>query len=379
VGTTTAIATLTAAFDHAGWREVANRDEPLVVMSWPSVPAEIIRAAGLRPVVARGASTATPLADAHLEADIFPSRLRHLVEAALTGRLSHVARIVIPRTSDPDYKCFLYLREFVRRGVLGALPPTLLFDVLQSSGADVRDYVVDRTRALAEALASVTGHMPSDDELRKEITRTNAARAAARRLVSLRRVTPRVAGRDAFPLLGAFWQLPPDEYAALAGAAADEIALRPPLAGPRVLLAGAPTDTPTLHGVIESCGGIVVDEMSPWGSDAAGDDVDGDVEPISALSDKYRSDSIGARIPVADLQRRTTDALNEIDAVVVSLPPDDMVFGWDYPALREVLDARHIPHVCLHGDPYQPITTADRARLDTVIAAAPQRHEARRG
>jgi hypothetical protein len=39
----------------------------------------------------------------------------------LTGRLSHVARIVIPRTSDPDYKCFLYLREFVRRGVLGAL------------------------------------------------------------------------------------------------------------------------------------------------------------------------------------------------------------------------------------------------------------------
>ena len=378
MGTTTAIATLTAAFNQTRWRDVADRDEPLVIMSWPSVPAEIIRAAGLRPVVARGALTATPVADAHLEADIFPSRLRHLVEAALTGRLSHVARIVIPRTSDPDYKCFLYLREFVRKGVARAVPPTILFDVLQSSGRDVRDYVVARTRALAEALRSVSGRMPADDDLRKEITRTNAARAAARRLVSLRRVTPRIAGREAFPLLGAFWELPPDEYAALAGAAADEIVLRPRLAGPRVFLAGAPVDTPALHGAIESCGAIVVDEVGPWGNGAAADDVEGDADPISALSDAYRA-SFSARIPIADLRRRTQDALHEIDAVVVSLPPDDIVFGWDYPALRDLLNASHIPHICLRGDPYQSITNADRARLDALIAAAAQPHEARRG
>ena len=375
---TTAIATLTAAYGQSPWHDVADHDEPVVVISWPSVPVEIIRAAGLRPVVARSASAATPVADAHLEGDIFPRRLRHLVDAALTGRLSHVACIVIPRTSDPDYKCFLYLREFVRKGVVSALPPTLLFDVLQSSGADVRDYVLARTRALADALASVTGHRPSHDELRREITRTNAARAVARRLASLRRVTPRIAGREAFPLLGAFWELPPDEYVALAGAAADEIALCPRLVGPRVLLAGAPLDTPALHAAIESCGAIVVDEVGPWGNDAAGDDVESDGDPYAALSDKYRA-SFGARVPVGDLRRRTESALNEIDAVVISLPPDDVVFGWDYPGLRDVLDARHIPHICLHGDPYQPLTTADRARLETMVAAAMQLHEARRG
>ena len=82
--------------------------EPFVVTSWPSVPVEIVRAAGFRAKIARGASVPTPTADQHLEPDIFPSRLRHLIENVLSGRLSDAARIVIPRTSDADYKCFLY-------------------------------------------------------------------------------------------------------------------------------------------------------------------------------------------------------------------------------------------------------------------------------
>ncbi len=32
--------------------------------------------------------------------------------------------------------------------------------------------------------------------------------------------------------------------------------------------------------------------------------------------------------------------LDDVDAVVVSLPPEDAVFGWDYPALRDMLQAR---------------------------------------
>ena len=90
--TTNAIATLTAAFDATftspGYG--ADRDRPAVVLSWPSVPIEIVRAAGLRPIVVRGGAigtAATPAADAHLEPEIFPSRLRYLVDAALTGRL----------------------------------------------------------------------------------------------------------------------------------------------------------------------------------------------------------------------------------------------------------------------------------------------------
>jgi hypothetical protein len=299
--------------------------------------------------MARGAADPTPAADVYLEPGIFPSRLRHLVEDALTGRLSHAARIIIPRTSDADYKCFLYLREFVRRGV-ATLPPVILFDLLQSRGGAVRNHDLGRTLALLDELASASGRVPSADDLRREITRASAARAAARRLVALRRGAPRVTGTDLFPLLAAFWETDPDRYTEMASQAASRIAARPPLAGPRVLLTGAPVDGHTLHQAIESPGAVVVAEVGPWGSGAAGDDVRVDDDPVAALADKYRADAIGARTPVDSLRRWTESMLDEVDALVFSVPPDDAVFGWDYPALRDLLQARGIPHVCLRGD-----------------------------
>jgi hypothetical protein len=352
--------------------------EPAVIASWPSVPVEVVRAAGFRLAIARGSSEPTLAADARLEPGIFPSRLQHLVEDALTGRLSQAARIVIPRTSDADYKCFLYLREFVRRGIAPALAPVILFDLLQSHGAEVRAYDAARTRALVDELASASGRTPSADDLREEIAQANAARAAARRLIALRRIAPRVSGAEVFPLLSAFWEMEPDRYVAFAGEAADRISARPPLDGPRVLLTGAPVDGPALHQAIESHGAIVVAEIGPWGFSAAGDDVRLDEDPVAALADKYRTDAIGARTPVDSIRRWTERALDEVDAVVVSLPPEDAVFGWDYPALRDLLDARGIPHVCLRGDPYQALTPADHARLETMVSTA-SRQEARHG
>jgi benzoyl-CoA reductase/2-hydroxyglutaryl-CoA dehydratase subunit BcrC/BadD/HgdB len=329
--------------------------------------------------MSRGASGPTPAADEHLEPGIFPSRLRRLVEEGLTGRLAHAARIVIPRTSDADYKCYLYLREFVRRGIATALAPVVLFDLLQSRGAEVPAYDVARTRALLDELSSASGRMPSGDELRREITRANTARGAARRLVGLRRPVPRVSGAEVFPLLAAFWEMEPERYAEMAIEAASRIAARPALAGPRVLLTGAPVDGHALHETIESHGAVVVAEVGPWGSGGAGDDVRVDDDPIAALADKYRADSIGARTPVDSLRRWIERMLDDVDAVVVSLPPDDAVFGWDYPALRDLLQARRLPHVCLRCDPYQTPSRADHAALEAMVTAASRIQETRHG
>jgi benzoyl-CoA reductase/2-hydroxyglutaryl-CoA dehydratase subunit BcrC/BadD/HgdB len=260
-----------------------------------------------------------------------------------------------------------------------ALAPVVLFDLLQSRGPDVPAYDVARMHALLDELSSASGRMASDDDLRGEIVRANAARAAARRLVELRRPVPRVAGAEVFPLLAAFWEMNPDRYAEMASDAATRIAACPPLAAPRVLLTGAPVDRHTLHETIESHGALVVDEVGPWGSGAAGEDVRIDDDPVAALADKYRADSIGARTPVDELRRVTQSRLDEVDAVVVSLPPDDAVFGWDYPALRDVLNARRIPHVCLRCDPYARPTPADHAALDAMVSAASQLQEARHG
>jgi hypothetical protein len=138
-------------------------------------------------------------------------------------------------------------------------------------------------------------------------------------------------------------------------------------------------DGQILHEAIESHGAVVVAEVGPWGNGAAGDDVRIDGDPIAALADKYRVDSVGARTPVDSLRPRTESMLNEVDAVVVSLPPDDAVFGWDYPALRDLLQARRIPHVCLRGDPYETPSPADHAALDAMVFAASRMQEARHG
>jgi hypothetical protein len=138
-------------------------------------------------------------------------------------------------------------------------------------------------------------------------------------------------------------------------------------------------DAPTLHEAIESHGAVVVAEVGPWGSDGAGEDVRIDDDPVAALADKYRTDSIGARTPVDSLRRVTERMFDEVDAVVVSLPPDDAVFGWDYPALRNLLNTRRIPHVCLRGEPHETLTLADHAALDAMVSAASRLQEARHG
>jgi benzoyl-CoA reductase/2-hydroxyglutaryl-CoA dehydratase subunit BcrC/BadD/HgdB len=374
--TANAITKLTAAFEKAF--DAESSEGPAAVLLWPSVPVEIVRAAGLNPLVVRGSASptgATPAADAHLEAGIFPSRIRLLVDAALTGRLSGVACIIVPRTSDPDYKCFLYLREFARLGIAPSLPPVLLYDLLQSQGPDVPAYNAARTRVLLDELGQTSGRRPTLDDVQHEIARTNKARAAARRMLAFRRGVPHVTGAEVFPLLGAFWNLPPEEYAPLAGEAADDFARRVPLGGPRVLLAGAPVDSTALHEAIELRGAIVVAEAGPWGSDMAADDLDSASDPIAALAGRYRTHTLGARTPSGSLRASTARALDGVDAVVISLPPDDAVFGWDYPVLRDLLATRRIPHVYLQGDPCDSLSPDDVARLDTLMRDAAARKE----
>ena len=377
---TAALAMLTDAFaDPSTGGGATDHTQPVAMISWPTVPVEIIRAAGLRPFVMRGDVAATPLADGRLEAGVFPNRLRQLVEAVCAGGLRGTACLVLPRTSDADYKAFLYLRELVRRGAAPLHTPILLFDLLQSDGPDVDAYDAARTRDLFTALVAITQRPASADDVRDAVARANRARAAMRRLLTLRHGAPRVSGAEVLPLLGAFWRLAPDDYAALAGEAADVLARRPPLEGPRVMLAGAPIDGPQLHTAIESHGAVVVAEPGPWGTEAAGEDVASGGDPFAAIADRYRRSAIGARTPLATVRQRMQSLMDDVDAVVVVMPPDDTAFGWDYPCLRAWLEARQLPHLCLVADPVLSPDPVEHERIATLVAAATQRMGARHG
>ncbi len=372
---------LRAGFESPFWTlgSDAAADRGTVVISWPSMPVELVRAAGLSPVFARGSAAPTPAANRVLEPDLFPNRLRQLVEGALNGRLADVAAIVVPRSSDPDYKCFLYLRELERRGIVARLPPVWLFDLLHADGADTQAYNAERARTLLAQLAGLSGRQLGPEDLRRQIASANRARAAARRLNSMRADGPLIAGVDMLPLLGAFWQLEPARYAALAEAATDSMIGRPPLEGPRVLLAGAPVDSTALHTALEAQGAVVVGELSPFGSGGVSADIDVSGDPFAALAEHYRRESIAARMPVKALMHKLDDALHGVAAVILSLPPDDATFGWDSPRVRELLARRSIPHAALAGDPALGTTGTDSERIRALLAAVVSNREARCG
>ncbi len=374
-----AIDELRAGFEQPFWalgRDVAS-DGRTVVVSWPSVPVELVRAAGLAPIFARGRNAPTPTAHGVLEPDLFPNRLRQLVDAGLTGRLAGVAAVVLPRSSDPDYKCFLYLRELARLGTAAELPPVLLFDLLHADSPDARAYNADRARSLYADLASLAGQPRGDDELRGAVASANRARTAARRVQALRAGAPRLSGVDALPSLGAFLQLEPERYAALADAAADSLAHRAPLEAPRVLVAGEPVDGAALHAAIEAEGAVVVAELSPFGACGTETDIDSSGDPFAALAAHYER-VIDARLPVGALMQRLDAALVSADAVVISLPPDDASFGWDYPRYRELLARHAVPHAVVHGDPAGSLTPSDRGRIQSLLDDARARREAAR-
>jgi hypothetical protein len=331
------------------------------------------------PVFSRSRGTPTPAADRVLEPDLFPNRLRQLVEAALTERLANVAALLLPRSSDPDYKCFLYLRELVRRGIAPDLPPILLFDLLHSDDPQSRAYNADRVRDLSARLAGLAEQRPRTDGLRHAITSANRARAAARRLHALRNDPTRIGGADALPLLGAFWQLEPERYATLATSAADTLAQQAPLERRRVLLAGVPVDVPNLHAAIEAEGAVVVAELSPFGGCGTRADVAIADDPFAALADHYGRESIDARLPVKALMRKLEELLGAAEAVVLSQPPDDASFGWDHPRVRELLTRRSIPHAVLRGEPTFGATEAELECIRALLGRTPARPEVRCG
>jgi hypothetical protein len=146
-----------------------------------------------------------------------------------------------------------------------------------------------------------------------------------------------------------------------------------------VLLAGAPVDSTALHAAVETEGGVVVAELSPFGSCGLRADVETAGDPFAALAEHYRRESIDARMPVAELMRKLAGAIEHADAVVISLPPDDASFGFDYPRIRDLLARHAIAHTVVTGDPACAATAADRERIATLLRGVAPRREARRG
>lgn len=328
-------------------RAIQPGHTPLAGITSNTVPWELLRAAGVRPVLISPRRFETPLADRYMES-VFSSRMKAIFDFLISPQAASLSAVVIPRTSEQEHKLYLYLREVLRQGTELA-PEPILYNLLHARSTEAEAYGLERTGDLKVTLERLTGRPIQSEALSAAIAEGNAARQAIRGLLQQREgLAPRLSGTEALALIGAWYFMDRGEYALLAQEALQEIQMRPPLEGPRILIKGAPLDSPDFCAAIEADGAIVVAEDDWWGSRAAGQDIDSTIDPIRAIFEKYYFDAPSPRVFPAEI----ADAwflrkACEVDGVIFYLPPEDDVIGWDYPRLRAFLDARAIPHLML--------------------------------
>ena len=350
-------------------RGLADQGLPVVGVTSNTVPWELIRAAGAYPCVINPGDGKQEDIHRFMEEGVFEERTRAIFGAAISGDLQYLKLLLIPRTSEQEYKLYLYLREVARREPGRRLPPVYLYDMLHSRSSESYSYGLERTQVLRQRLESLTGIPISEGSLRQAIEESNRARKAIRSLLSLRLQEPRMTGTEALALTGASFLISRDEYAQLAERAVKMISERESLAGKRLMISGASLNHRSLHQVLEEHGAVVVAEDDWWGSRSAGGDIDVDSgDLLKAIFEKYYLDTPSPRLfpfEAADawFQR---ESLNGVDGIIFYLPPEDCVAGWDYPRRRKYLDEKGIPHMLVREDA-KSISEECHKQIETFI------------
>jgi len=358
---------------------------PVVGFTSNTVPWELIRAAGCFPVLIGPGSDAlgkpTPLADSFME-PVFDSRIRALFNEILSGAWSFLRLLIIPRTSEPEHKLYLYLREVDRQKMSNQQPPVYLYDLLHTRSPISRKYGIDRTNELIECLRQI-GPINAET-LSGAIRESNAARRALRRLQNLRRGSaPRISGSQAQTIAGAMYFMDRAAYAKLVDQVCREYRSAKLLRGPRFLIKGVPLHHAQLHEALEAQGAVVVAEDDWWGSRA----VDANIPPargsasmVKAVFENYYLHAPSPRVsPAAAADRWFQRAVRrEIDGVVFYLPPEDDVYGWDFPRQRDFLRERGIPSLLIREDSRRGLSGDTRARVQDFIKTIRRRPHASR-
>lgn len=357
---------------------------PVVGFTSNTVPWELVRAAGCFPVLIGPElgtlDKPTPFADSLME-PVFDSRIRTIFNEILSGAWSFLRLLIIPRTSEPENKLYLYLREVARQKLTDKQPPVYLYDLLHMRSPISRKYGFDRTKDLVRRLGEI-GSI-SVKSLSNTIKESNRARAALRRLHNLRRgEKPRICGSDAHAITGALYFMDRKEYARLVDEVCRESKAARPLRGPRLLIKGTPLHHARLHQALEAHDAVVVAEDDWWGSRAADATIvpaRGSASVVKAILENYYLHAPSPRVsPAAAADRWFQNAVRRVDGVVFYLPPDDDVYGWDYPRQRDFLHKRAIPSLLIREDASRGLSDDTTARVQEFLKTIRRRPHASR-
>jgi len=267
------------------WRDNGGR---VVGYTCSMVPEELLLAAGLLPfrMRATGSST-TDLADVYFT-NLNCSFPRHCFSLALEGGYEFLDGLVCINSCDHLRRLYDNWRRHV---------PTPFVEFLtlpRQTGPDQVAWYAEEFRRLREKLERHFATRIGDGDLWSAIEVCNERRRLQRGLYELRRrPDPPITGAETLVIMVAGTAMPAQRYNELLRDVVDEIAARGGTAAhrARLMIVGGILDDPAWVRAIEDVGGLVVTDVTCFGTRLMWEDVAEDVgDPIIALARYYLAD-----------------------------------------------------------------------------------------
>ncbi len=313
-------------------------------------PREVLHAAGFLPVGIHGGGDRLEI----IRGDAFyQSYICHLprsvIELAQSGRLDMLSAVLFPSTCDVIRNLsgiwkLLYPDVYVRYVDVPQIP---------DPGA-AADFWEGELRRLLHDLGEVSGHRPTDEELRRSIALYNETRQMIRTLYAVRRERPwDVPTEELYVLLRAGESIPPGEFIARARQYLGAVEADPkrPRDNSRVVVVGAFCEQPPLGLIksIERAGCYIVDDDFLLGNRFLTHDVPTDGDPVRALAEAFiRNDmhtSVLYEIDPLGKRRLMKDrvAAANADGIIFATPSFCDPALLDQPMLRSGAEKAGIP------------------------------------
>jgi benzoyl-CoA reductase subunit C len=334
-------------------------------------PEEIIHAAGVHPLRLFGTLESTIQADSHLQAYCC-SLARGVLESALDGTLAFLDGAVFPHTCDTIQR----LSDIWRLNTHFDFFADVVHPVRLDSGF-AREYLEDILQRFKCELEAWSGSKIDDAALARSIETFNAARKRLDDLYLMRSRDPDcISGSRVSSIVKASMILNRDELPGRLSRLLEEIKAGSYRTGgtddkKRLLVAGSLCDHPDFYSMVENSGGVVVWDDLCTGSRAFDGFIDPTGDHLKAIARRYFE-----RRPCPSKHLSNTARGEALAAMAEKHKVQGILFfllkfcdphAFDYPYLKEYLEAKNIPVTLIEVEDSLPPEGQLATRLETFI------------
>ncbi|HQP30743.1 MAG TPA: 2-hydroxyacyl-CoA dehydratase family protein [Deltaproteobacteria bacterium] len=359
-----------AVDDPGGYLKTIKAERKIIGYCCTYTPEEIIFAAGAHPVRLFGTKGKIHRADAHLQA-YSCSLVRGVLEDALAGNLESLDGMVFPHTCDSIQR----LSDIWRLNIASTWHNDVVLPVKLNTES-AQEYLLDVLKKFRRELEAWSGAPLDDAALHEAIVTYNRLRALLKRVYELKSVSPGIiSGRAVNAMIKGAMIM--DRRAAighqegLVRTLETATGQTPRREAKRTILAGSICNHPEIYDIVENAGADVVWDELCTGSRFFEGPIDEDGDPLAAIARRYMN-RMNCPAKHKDLRSR--------GETLVRMAQDHAAGGviflnfkfcephaFDYPYLKEMLQARGVPSLLLEIDQELPASGQLATRIEAFI------------